>query len=494
MVQPILPLWLNRHSGTPLVAQVADRVRELVSSGVLRPGTRVPSIRALATDADLSRAVVEDAYDQLIAEGGLTARRGSGTYVAEVGQLPVTAAAAITATADSAFATVSAANASAKNRPLVSAGSEPADPVRFDTGTPWTDPRHDAGWRRAWREVSAARIPPGYPDPAGIPELREALAGYVARTRGVMCSASEVLITGGTTHGLALLLDVLGSGAIAIEDPGYRAAVTVAEQTGRTVVDVPVDEEGLDVRELRSRPDGIRAVYVTPAHQHPLGITMSAGRRIALLAEAKRRTALVVEDDYDSEFRYDVAPLPALAALDRERVIYLGSASKSVHPGLRIGWLVGPRELVSAMTERRAARHDHPPWPVQRALLSMLREGHVDRLVRSTRRVYAQRSEIVVRALSPYATISGPAAGMYVTLQLPGPTAEAVRDEALLAGFDLPSLGSSSRSSGLTGLVIGFGGVTDEQLSGALEVLTAALRRRATSAGAGVRPRSGRGG
>ena len=468
MGQPVLPLSLARRSGIPLVAQVAHRVRELASSGVLGPGDRLPSIRALATDAGVARAVVEAAYDQLIAEGWLIARRGSGTYVAEVGHLPIAAAAPTSATA---------APATAQNRSPASEGSARRGAVRLDTGTPWTDPRHDAGWRRAWREVSAARIPPGYPDPAGMPELRTAVAGYLGRTRGLLCTPSEVLVTGGTTHGLALLLDVLGPGSVAIEDPGYRAAVAVAEQSGRKVVDVPVDAEGIDVRALRSSSAGIRAAYVTPAHQHPLGITMSAGRRIALLAEAKRRSALVVEDDYDSEFRYDVAPLPALAALDRDRVVYLGSASKSVHPGLRIGWLVAPPELVRAMVERRAARHDHLAWPVQRAFLGMLRDGHVDRLVRSARRVYAERSEIVVRALASYGKIGAPAAGMYVTLQLPGPVADAVRDECLRAGFDLPSLANYSRSSGLTGLVIGFGGVTDEQLSRALEVLTAALSR-----------------
>ncbi|MDQ3504985.1 MAG: PLP-dependent aminotransferase family protein [Actinomycetota bacterium] len=472
MVQPILPLSLVRHSGIPLVAQVANRVRELVSTGVLRPGVRVPSIRALAADAGLARGMVESAYDQLIAEGWLTARRGAGTYVAEVGHLP----AAAVATATTA-ATTAATATSTENRPPASAGAARPGPVQFDTGTPWLDPRHNAGWRRAWREVSAAQIPPGYPDPAGIPELRAELAGYVARTRGLSCSVSEVLVTGGATHGLALLLDVLGPGAVAIEDPGYRAAVAVAEQAGRLVVDVPVDVEGIDVRALRTNSTGIRVVYVTPAHQHPLGITMSAGRRVALLAEAKRRAALVVEDDYDSEFRYDVAPLPALAALDRDRVVYLGSASKSVHPGLRFGWMVAPPELIRAMVERRAARHDHPAWPVQRAFLAMLREGHVDRLVRSARRVYAQRSEIVVRALSPYGRIGAPVAGMYVTLQLPGPTAEAVRDECVRAGFDLPSLADYSRSSRLTGLVIGFGGVTGDQLSAMLDVLTATLSR-----------------
>lgn len=464
MMQPILPLSLVRHSGIPLVAQVANRVRELVSTGVLGPGDRVPSIRSLAADAGLARGMVEDAYDQLIAEGWLTARRGAGTYVAQVGHLRVAATAGATTAAQAL--------------PPASAGSAHPGPVRFDTGTPWTDPRHDAGWRRAWREVSAAHIPSGYPDPAGVPDLRVELAGYLARTRGLLCSASEVVVTGGTAHGFSLLLDVLGPGAIAIEDPGYRAAVSVAEQAGRPVVDVPVDAEGIDERVLRSSSADIRAVYVTPAHQHPLGITMSAGRRIALLAEAERRAALIVEDDYDSEFRYDVAPLPALAALDRDRVIYLGSASKSVHPGLRVGWLVAPPELVAAMVNRRAARHDHPSWPVQRALLTMLREGHVDKLVRSARQVYSGRSEIVVRALEPYGKIVAPAAGMYVTLQLPGPIAEAVRDECWRAGFALPSLADYSRSSGLTGLVIGFGGVADDELSRALDALTTALHRK----------------
>jgi GntR family transcriptional regulator/MocR family aminotransferase len=184
-----------------------------------------------------------------------------------------------------------------------------------------------------------------------------------------------------------------------------------------------------------------------------------------------------VEDDYDLEFRYDVAPLPALAALDRARVIYLGSASKSVHPGLRIGWLVGPRDVLAAITARRAARHDHPPWPAQRAFLTMLRDGHVDKLVRSARRIYAERSRIVVGALTPYGEIGTPPAGMYLTLPLPGPVAEAVRKQCWRAGFDVPSLADYSRSSPRTGLVIGFGGVTEAQLSRVLDVLTAALAR-----------------
>ena len=457
MAQPTLPLALTRGSGTPLAVQLAAQVRRLIRSGTPAPGGRLPSNRALAGELGVARAVVEQAYDQLIAEGWLVTRRGAGTYVADVGTIPATA-------------TAPPRRATAPNRAETSL-------VRMDTGSPWVDPRHQAGWRRAWREVSVTRIPRGYPDPAGIPELRAELTSYLSRTRGLICRPEEVIITGGTTHGLGMLLDLLGDGTIAVEDPGYRAAVATAAQAGWTVVDVPLDDHGIDVGVLRSASNDIETIYVTPAHQHPLGITMSATRRIALLAEAKRRDAVVVEDDYDSEFRYDVAPVPALATLDRDRVVYLGTSSKAVHPGLRIGWLVGNADLVASMADRRADRHDHPTWPVQRAFLAMLRDGHVDKLVRSARRVYAERSRQVVTALAPYGTIGPGPAGMYLTIQLPGYAVDVVRAECRAAGFDIPSLAEYSRSSALSGLVVGFGGVTDAELRKALGVLTGALSR-----------------
>ena len=458
---PTLPLALRRGAGVSLAVQLASQVRELVHRSVLRPGDRLPSTRALAVDLAVARAVVEQAYDQLLAEGWLVARRGAGTFVSDVGPVPVMA--------------------DVRAHPPLEQPREPNEPILMDTGTPWVDPRHDDGWRRAWRSVSVARMPRGYPDPAGIPELRAELATYLGRTRGVHCHPDDVVVTAGTTHGLAMLLDVLPPGPVAVEDPGYRAAVSTVQQAGREVVDVPLDAEGIDVSWLRGADPDLQAIYVTPAHQHPMGTTMSAGRRIAVLAEAARRHALVVEDDYDSEFRYDVAPVPALAALDRERVVSLGTASKSVHPALRVGWLVAPTELVGCLVERRASRHDHPSWPLQWALLAMLRDGHVDRLVRSARRRYAQRSRAVVAALSPYAEIGPPPAGMYLTLALPGPVADAVRHSCRRAGFEVPSLASYSRSAGLTGLVIGFGGVTDDELARALEVMGRALRSASAS-------------
>jgi GntR family transcriptional regulator/MocR family aminotransferase len=295
-------------------------------------------------------------------------------------------------------------------------------------------------------------------------------------------------VTSGTTHGLGLLLTEPADRSgrrptLAVEDPGYRAAVATAGWSGWDVLDVPVDAEGLDVASLAAHPGPVDAVYVTPAHQHPLGLTMSGARRLALLAEARRRDALVVEDDYDSEFRYDVAPLPALAALDRSRVVYLGTASKTLMPGLRCGWLVGPPGLVARLAEQRAARHDHPVWPVQRALLTLLREGHLDKLVRAARREYADRGARVTERLGRWAEPASPVAGMYATLLTSAEVARGVAEDARRAGFDVPLLAEHARSHPRSGLVVGFGGLTEAQLGRALDVLEASLRERGSGLG-----------
>lgn len=452
-----LPVELHRGRTTPLPVQLAGQVRALVSGGALPAGARLPSTRALAAELGVARSVVEAGYDQLLAEGWLVARHGSGTYVAEAAALPA-----------------------AGERRAAPASPDPAVPrLRLGSGSPWVDPRHRAAWRRAWREVSALPVPPDYPDPAGLPELRDQIARYVARTRGVPCTRDEVLVTSGTTHGLALLLATLPRGTVAVEDPGYRAAVATAVQAGWQVLDIPVDEQGLVVDRLAAARQDVAAVYVTPAHQHPLGVTMSAARRVALLEEARRRDALVLEDDYDSEFRYDVAPLPALTALDRARSVYLGTASKALSPALRLGWLVAEAGLVARIAETRAARHDHPPWPGQRALLSLMREGHLDKLVRSARRVYAERAELLVGRLGRYGEVSAPVAGMYLTLLTPPAVARAVHEDGLRAGLDVPLLEELTRTDERAGLLVGFGGVSDAELAWALDVLERSLARHA---------------
>jgi len=440
-----LPLDLDRTDSRPLGVQLAGQIRDLALRGTLQVGHRLPSTRSLAAELGVSRGVTEQAYDQLLAEGWLEARRGSGTFVAATAH-PV--------------------------RPAVRRTPPPARPtttlVRLDSGTPWIDPRHRDGWRRAWREVSAATPPAGYPDPAGLPELRSAIATHLARTRGLTVTADDVVITAGTTDGLRHLLAVLPAGPVAIEDPGYRAAALVAEGTGREVVDLPIGSEGADA----SGVTRAAAIYVTPAHQHPLGITMSATARVRLLDDARRLDAMVVEDDYDSEFRYDVAPLPALATLDPDWVVYLGTASKSVAPGMRLGWLVAPRAVVPAVNELRSRTHDLPSWPAQRAYLAMLRDGHVDRLIRSARSVYAARGAAIAAALPG---VTGPVAGMYVAVQLSTVQTRSAIAAARAAGFELPSLRDYTRSDRRAGVVFGFGGLKEEEFARALEAIAAAL-------------------
>lgn len=436
----MLPLELDRSSPEPLTAQVAGRIRDLVASGTLARGDRLPSSRALATDLGVARAVTEQAYAQLVAEGWLEGRRGAGTFVAASGH-------------------------AVEPRRAPAPGAADPGLVRLDAGTPWIDPRHAALWRRAWREVGAARPPAGYDDPRGVPALRAALAERLARTRGIEVDPDAVRVTAGTTDGLRHLLAALGPGAIGVEDPGYRAAVAVTRAAGREVRDLPALEPIHDL-------DGCAAAYVTPAHQHPLGPPMSGAQRLALLEAASRADALVIEDDYDSEFRYDVAPIPALTTLDPDRVAYLGTASKAVAPSLRLGWLVAPVWLQEPLDHHRARTHEVAAWPVQRAMLALLRDGYVDRVVRSARRVYAARAARVAEALR---VDPGSVAGMYACVELDEATADAARAAARRAGFDVPPLTDYARTTPRHGLVLGFGGCTDAQLDAALAAISSVL-------------------
>lgn len=440
----MLPLTLDRSDPRPLGLQLADQVRRLVLAGTLAPGDRLPSTRRLAADLGVARAVPEQAWDQLRAEGWIEGRQGAGTWVSG-------GAGRVTAPASRRRAPPSEA-------PL----------VHLDAGTPWIDSRHGAAWRRAWREVSSATPPRGYDDPRGLPVLRELLAERLGRTRGLVVDPDDVVVTAGTTAGLRHVLAVLPREPVAVEDPGYRAAVLTVEESGRPVLDLPALDP---VRDLAAAC----AAYVTPAHQHPLGRVMPAEDRLTLLATARRDAAVVLEDDYDSEFRYDVAPVPALASIEPGLVAYLGTASKSVAPSLRLGWLVAPPHLRPALDRHRGVTHDAPAWPVQRAFWALLRDGYVDAVVRSARRTYAERAPRVVAALSPYAELAGPVAGMYSTWLLPHDRAVRARQAAQDAGFRVNLLADYGRTSVLTGLVVGFGGPTDAQLDAALAVLARSL-------------------
>ncbi|MGB3684394.1 MAG: PLP-dependent aminotransferase family protein [Ornithinimicrobium sp.] len=457
-----VPLHLDRFAGPSLAAQVAAQIRDLIGAHVLRAGDKLPSTRALAADVHASRGVFEVAYDQLLAEGWLSTRHGAGTFVATH---PGAAPRSRSVPPPVADAAASPSAARHTERRL----------LQLDTGTPWIDPRYRAWWRRAWRDVADADPPTSYPEAAGLPELRAAIAAYVGRTRGIVTRPEQVMVTGGTTDGFNHLIASLEAGSIAVEDPGYRAAAATVNASRHRLHDIPVDSHGADLLAYPI-PADLRAVYVTPAHQHPTGATMSAGRRVELVQACQSRGVLIVEDDYDSHFRYDVAPLPALRSLDERLVIHLGTASKIVMPGLRLGWLIGPEDMIAELSARREATHDLAAWPTQRAFLTMLREGYVDRLVRSARRVYAARSEHLRTILAPFGQVTTPVAGMYLSLSLPAEQCESVRRRAAEEGIEVPLLRDYTRSHPRQGLVIGFGGVIDAEFAHAADVLTNALR------------------
>ncbi|QNE19910.1 PLP-dependent aminotransferase family protein [Kribbella qitaiheensis] len=448
-----LPLVLDRDGSGPLHLQLAEQFRAAIRDGRLQAGHRLPSTRDLARDLSVSRSVAQAAYDQLHAEGWIQGRTGSGTYVADVVPLQP---------------------AERRRVPQPPAPQEKLLSLR--AGIPFIGGSADAGWRRAWREVSAQLPPPGYEEPAGMPALREAMAAHVRRVRGIACGPENVLITNGTIHGLRLLLSVRHRPGerIAIEDPGYLNAVVAARDHQLEVVDIGVDEDGLLVSELG---DDLAAAYVTPSHQYPLGGRLPVARRNELIRWARRTGATLIEDDYDSEFRYDVAPLPALAQLDLDRVVHLGTLSKILSPALRLGWLVASTEVVDALAAYRAQSGDWPAWPMQAAFLAMLRDGYLDQVIRRTRRLYADRRNLTCAVLAPHGRVIGQDAGLHITLLLPDSIDDReVAARARRAGVVVAPLSEYRRSiPGPPGLVIGYARPTDEDLQTALSLLATVL-------------------
>lgn len=464
---------LDRADRRSLPVQLADHLRADIRGGRAEVGARLPSSRRLAGELGVARGVVERAYEQLIAEGWLVAVHGAGTFVA---QSPVPAAAA-----------------PARASVPVPAPAPPQ--IRLRPGVPWTPPRASAAWRRAWRDVGAAPLPFAQPDPAGDLELRWALSQLLARARGMAVGPERILVTSGTTHGLALALSALRSpdAVLAMEDPGYRSAAAAAQASGWSLLDVPVDADGLRVDVLAAAAGSaetaeaaaagsgarrVRGVYVTPSHQYPTGGLLPAARRNRLIDLARAHDLLIFEDDYDSEFRYDVAPLPALAQLAPDRVVYLGTVAKTLGAGLRLGWLVAPPELVERIAAHRVRMGDYPSIPLQRALLSLLGDGEWDRAVRAARTRYRQRDRAVDAALARFGELRGLGAGMHTTLMLDAGLAARVAREAGARGVEVATLAAYARThTEPGGLVIGFGRVAAAELDYALGVIASCLAR-----------------
>lgn len=436
-----LPVVVDRHTGLPLSVQLGRQLREAMNDGRVRAGERLPSSRALASALGVSRTVVTAAYEQLYAEGWLEGRHGSGTYVADIA--PGTAATAATAR---------------------DTGERPAESAAIDLrpGIPWVGALDTPAWRRAWR-LSASVPPVARPDPRGLPGLRAALVDYLRRSRGVACPIERVLVTRGATNGLDLLAAavVRPGDRVGVEEPGYPQARAVLEARGARVVPCPVDEEGLLVDAL---PGGLRLIYTTPSHQYPLGGRLPVPRRQALLAWARRNDTLIAEDDYDSEFRYDVAPLPALYGLGPDRTIYLGTTTKILAPGVGVGWLVARPDLVEAILDRRQRLSDRTSAVPQEAVRILLERGDLDRHVRRMRAEYARRRVAVVETLG-HLPLRGDTAGLHLVVELPEGVADRVAERAAARGVLVDSL--EERYAGTPdahGLVLGYGGATVPQL------------------------------
>jgi GntR family transcriptional regulator/MocR family aminotransferase len=464
----ILTLPLDPTSDTPMYRQVYLGVRRAIREGVMQPGARLPSTRALASDLRISRNTVVMAYEQLRAEGYAVGRGGSDTRVAET--LPDHV---MTPVPLGARAARSSARPSQLARTVAGTWDEVTPrldqpPRAFRAGAPATDLFPYAMWgrllSRRWQRITARDL--GYANPQGYLPLREAVAGYLAASRGVRCSAEQVFIVGGAQAGLSIAARlVLDPGDQAwMENPGYHGARGAVLATGANPVPIAVDAEGLRVDDGRREAPDARAAFVTPSRQLPLGVTMSAARRAALLEWAARSRAWIVEDDYDADLRFGTRPLPALQGSDTHgSVLYVGTFSKVLFPSLRLGYLVVPPDLVPATLAMRHMHDVHSPTLEQMVLTDFITEGHFERHVRRLRHVYLERQQAlrdgVQRHLRGLLELTSGEAGLFVLGWLP-PDVSDLRAAELAAaeGVDVVPLSRMGTGPLHPGLVLGYAG------------------------------------
>ncbi|GAA3896849.1 PLP-dependent aminotransferase family protein [Streptomyces lacrimifluminis] len=432
-------------------AGIERALRDAVRDGRLAPGALLPATRRLADELGVSRGTVKAAYDQLVAEGYLSARQGAGTQVA-------------------ALPSVDAEPPGAHARARV---------PRFDLrpGSPDVGTFPADAWLRALRRALAAAPSPAYDygDPRGRIELRTALSGYLGRARGVLAPPERIVITSGYVQGLALLTRVLDGATIAMEDPGLPFHREVVRRAGGRVVPIGIDGHGARVEELAD-PHDVSAVVVTPAHQYPTGVTLHPERRRALSDWARARGGLIVEDDYDGEFRYDRQPVGALQGMAPGQVAYVGTASKTLGPALRLGWMVLPPHLVDPVADAKLHSDHHTETIGQLALAELITSHAYDRHVRACRLRYRRRRDRLVELLGAHRNVRGIAAGLHALVEVADEAAVLAR--AAEAGLAVGHLGEHWHAPGegaagerAQGLVVGYGTPRERVYPEALEVL-----------------------
>ncbi len=482
-------LTLQGGSGEPLHRQLYNELRSAILGGRLPAGCRLPASRELAQVTRLSRNTVLSAYDQLIAEGYILSRAGSGTYV--VGSLPdqVLSGPAMEPIPEGARG---ARRISRRGERLLEIPFRRWPPpstgeLLFRAGLPALDEFPMDIWRRLTerhlRHASAETL--AYGDPQGHRPLREAIAAHLAAARGARCEAGQVVVTAGSQQAISIAAEVLidPGDTVLFEEPGYFAARAAFEAAGANLVPVSVDGEGFDVAEAVRASPKARLAYLTPSHQNPLGVTMSLPRRRALLQWAESGGSWILEDDNASECRYHGRPLAALQGIDPHgRVLYAGTFSKVMFSSLRLGYLVAPPDLLRAVIHARELRDRQSPGIQQAVMADFMLEGHLARHLRRMRTLYAARLEALRRAVREHAAdvleLGEAEGGVNRVVWLPPGLSDSVAVEALQPeGFAcLPLSEFRMRAGGRAGLVLGFAGMTEAAIEDAVRRMAALLR------------------
>ena len=490
-----LPFSFNPASEVPLYRQVYDDIRRAILQGQLIAGTQLPSTRALSQHLGISRTTVVMAFDQLLSEGYIEGKKGSGTYVASV--LPEELLYKSASPIHTPPLQIAANKQDLSRRGQILAQTDVAtvhyysESLAFRPGIP--DLNHFPF--DIWGRLSAyhCQHPPrellGYSHPAGYYPLRVEIANYLRNARGVQCTAEQVVIVSGSQQGIdlaaRLLLDV--GDPVWMEDPGYSGARSALLAAGAQLIPVPIDQEGLDVHAGITRDPDARMAYVTPSYQFPLGTTMSLTRRLQLLQWAAQHDSWLLEDDYDSEFRYAGRPFSSLQGLDTSgRVIYIGTFSKTLFPGLRLGYVVVPPHLIEPFTSARAVADRHSPMLDQLVLTDFMMQGHFARHIRAMRRIYAERQAHLlteaVRLLNDHLTILPAEAGMHLVGILKKEyDAFDLSQRALRQQLIIPAMASYNISSSHpNAILLGYTAVTKQEISEGIQRLAKLLEEMAS--------------
>lgn len=503
---PIAGITLDRAERDSLSKQLYEGLRRAILRGQLRPGTRLPSTRSLADEFEISRNVAASAYEQLFSEGYLDTKVGSGTCVArclpdELLSIGARAPAAIQPPSHrrklSLRGKVIAKDIARHFCGRTSFTSEirlltvSHRPQPFESGLPDTTRFPFKIWSQLlakhWRHPRHELL--SYGEPAGFQSLREAITGYLGAARAVQCDARQVVIVNGSQHALDLAARLLiDPGDIAlIEDPGYPGARIALQAAGAKLLSLPVDHEGANTHAVSTKIKHARFVFVTPSHQFPLGVTMTVTRRLELLDRANRWGAWVLEDDYDSEYRYEGKPLPALQGLDGTgRVLYMGSFSKTLFPSLRLGFLVLPPDLVEPFRQARSVMDGHSPITEQSVLADFITEGHFARHIRRMRVIYQERQSILfeelTRELAGFLEVHPAEGGMHLVGLLPKGVDDVVASQRAAAHgvVTRPLSYCAIRSATQGGLLLGYAALTPAQIRDGVQKLATALRPLAT--------------